>query len=334
MPRPWTPEDIGRLMRGFQPACVLMAGAELDVFGALAEQSATADGLAARLGTGPRATAMLLDALAALELLEKQDGVYSCPAAVAAVLTASGEHSSLAMAQHLANCLRSWAQLARVVETGQRAERVPSVRGAEGDLESFIEAMNDVSRDAAPPLVAELMPLSFRHLLDVGGATGTWTLAFLRAVPEARATLFDQPAVIPMAERRLTDEGLIDRVTLVAGDYNADPLPAGADFAWVSAIVHQNSPAENTALYARVFDALVPGGRIAIRDVVMDPSHTAPVGGALFAINMLVNTPGGGTFTLDELREGLEAAGFIGVTLDRTDPWMNSIVTATKPASR
>ena len=87
-------------------------------------------------------------------------------------------------------------------------------------------------------------------------------------------------------------------------------LPAGADLAWVSAIVHQNSRAQNRALFAKVFAALAPGGRIAIRDILMEEDRTRPVAGALFAVNMLVATEGGGTFTFAELREDLEAAGF------------------------
>ena len=98
-----------------------------------------------------------------------------------------------------------------------------------------------------------------------------------------------------MAEKRLEVAGWLQRVTLVAGDYHMDPLPGEVDLAWISAIVHQNAPAENRRLYGRVFDALVPGGRILIRDQLMEPDRTAPRAGALFAVNMLVNwsTPRG-----------------------------------------
>jgi len=102
--------------------------------------------------------------------------------------------------------------------------------------------------------------------------------------------------------------------------------------AWVSAIVHMNSRAQNQAMFKKVSAALVPGGRILIRDIVMDRSRTSPVGGALFAVNMLVATPGGGTFTFDELREDLSAAGFVGVKYLRRGEGMDSVVCATKPS--
>jgi len=78
------------------------------------------------------------------------------------------------------------------------------------------------------------------------------------------------------------------RVKFVAGDFITDPLPPGADLAWVSAIVHQNSRKQNRQLFAKAFHALMPAGRIVIRDILMHPTHTHPVAGALFAVNMLV----------------------------------------------
>jgi len=94
--------------------------------------------------------------------------------------------------------------------------------------------------------------------------------------------------------------------------------------------VHQNSREQNRKLFANVFQALTPGGRIAVRDHVMDESRTRPVAGALFAINMLVATAGGGTFTFDELREDLRWAGFGEVTLARQDDTMHCVVVARK----
>ena len=101
----------------------------------------------------------------------------------------------------------------------------------------------------------------------------------------------------------------------------------------MSAIVHQHSRAQNRALFGRILAALVPGGRIALRDLVMEPGRTEPAAGALFAINMLVATEGGGTFTLAELREDLETAGFVGVELAGHDEGMNSLVMARKPGA-
>jgi len=279
----------------------------------------------------PRGLSLLLDALAALGLLEKSEGTYTLAAGLGAFLTPEGEQSVLAMMQHQASCLRRWAQLARVVQTGKPAQREPGVRGDAGEQEAFIGAMHNISAPAADQVIRAIQPLQFRHLLDIGGASGTWTIAFLRACPKAQATLFDLAPVIAMARQRLTRVGLAEQVRLVAGDFMTDPLPTGADLAWVSAIVHQNSRNQNRLLFSKVFHALVPGGRIAIRDVLMAEDRTRPVMGALFALNMLVATEGGGTFTFNELQEDLRSAGFDQVALARRDAVMNSVVLARKP---
>lgn len=331
MPERWTAEALMELVRGFHPACVLVAAAELDVFTRLHGRAMSAAELADRIHTDHRATAILLDALAAMGLLVKREGVYAVPAAVAELLTETGAHCALGMVRHQGNCLRRWGQLARVVQTGRPVEGEVSVRGAEADLASFIRAMHEVSDPVAADLVASLGPLAFRHLLDIGGASGTWTVPFLRLHPAGTATIFDLPDVIPMAESLLTTAGVRERVWLVPGNFYTDALPAGADLVWVSAIVHQNSREQNRALFAKVFAALVPGGRILIRDFVMDDTRTDPPGGAFFAVNMLVSTPGGGTFTLGELGDDLTAVGFARAALLRRGEGMDSVVCATKP---
>jgi len=319
--------DLLALARSYQGACVLAAAADLELFEAVGDDRPDAETVAGRIRGDLRGTAILLDALAALDLLEKRDGRYAVPSGLAPLLR-PGPGSVLAMVQHQANCLRRWSQLAATVRSGTPPERVPSVRGEEKDRAAFIEAMDVINRDAADALVRELMPIPFAHLLDVGGASGTWTRAWLEAKDDARATLFDLPPVLPQAEERLGAAGLLGRVTLVAGDFYADPLPDGADLAWVSAIVHQNSREQNRALFGKIAAALVPGGRILIRDIVMDESRTRPASGALFAVNMLSATAGGGTFTLSDLRADLESAGFRDVAQVRSDAWMHSVVSA------
>lgn len=330
----WTAEAILELARSYQPSAVLTAAAELDLFGKLAERPRTGAELAALLKCDQRGLIVLLDALVALQLLEKQETVYASSPTVAALLGERGNRTVAAMVRHQGTCLRRWAQLGRVVKDGHPAQPSPSVRGEAGDLESFIKAMHNTSAPVADEVIQAIQPLHFHCLLDVGGGPGTWTAAFLRSCSAGRAVLFDLPDVLPIAREQLRAAGLIERVELVAGDFTTDPLPAGADLAWVSAIVHQNSRAQNRALFAKVFQALVPGGQIAIRDILMQPSRTAPLAGALFAVNMLVSTDQGGTFTFDELREDLESAGFTGATLARQDAGMNAVVTARRTAPR
>lgn len=330
MTRKWDADGLLEMARGFQPACVVAAAADLDVFTALDDAPTTAAVLAGRVGAAPHAMVVLLDALTAIGLLAKQGDNYAVPSDVVELLTEDSPGNILPAIRHLSNCLHRWAQLAQVVQTGRPADRTPSIRGEQADCESFIGAMNNFTETIAPEVVGRLMPLRFQRLLDIGGASGTWTIAFLLAAPDATAVLFDLPEVVRLARERLTRAGMADRVTLVAGDYNIDPMPGGADFAWLSAIAHQNSREQNRSLYAKIHSALAPLGVLVVRDIVMDASRTQPPGGALFAVNMLTGTESGGTFTLDEFREDLESEGFSDVELLYRDEGMNSLVRARK----
>jgi predicted O-methyltransferase YrrM len=328
--QPWDANRLGQVMRGYQASCVLAAGAELDAFAVLARGDQSAGELAAQLRADRRGVRTLLDAMAALGFLEKRGERYHVPPDVAGLLIADRPGNQLAMVRHQANCLRNWAQLAAVVKRGVAATRSPSIRGAEADYAAFIDAMDNIASTTAAGLVAALPRMSFSRLLDVGGASGSYTIAFLRAYPAARATLFDLPQVMPQARMRLTAAGVMERVTLVPGDFYVDALPEGADLAWISAIVHQNSREQNRALFGGVYNALAAGGTILVRDFIMEPSRVHPPGGALFAINMLVNTPAGGTFTRDELREDLAAAGFADCSVLVQSDTMNSVLAARK----
>lgn len=319
------PEALIALARGFQESRVLLTGAELDLFTLLSRESLSGPEIAARLGADCRALTTLLDALAAMELLEKREGLYRT-APAAACLSADAPDSILSMLLHAAALWARWTTLTRRVGGTPIPERPP-----EESLRAFIGAMHVVAAPQSARLVAAAGVSGARRLLDVGGGPATFTMAFLAAEPGLSATLFDLPPVVEIARERLVKAGLEGRVTLVTGDFDKDELPSGHDLAWLSAIIHQNSSAQNDALFARIFRALVPGGRLVLRDHVMEPDRTHPRAGALFAVNMLVGTSGGGTYTFDEIRSGLTRAGFTRIRLIQAGERMDALVEAFRP---
>lgn len=326
--QPLTRQQLLQMMGGFRVSCILGAAAELDLWTALGDAPLTAAALAERLHADLRAITTLLDALAALGTLEKSGDRYQTPEDLKVWLRSDGADTIVPMLRHNMSMLRAWQQLAYVAKSGIPGPRTASINGFEADRAAFIAAMHTVSGPMADELVARLMPLDFRRVIDVGGASGTWTMALLRAVPEATAVIFDLPDAIRQAKARLSGTVFASRVELVAGDFYRDELPGGNDYAWVSAIIHQHSRKHNVELFAKVHRALVPGGRIGIRDIVMESDRTLPLEGALFAVNMLSATQSGGTFTFEELAADLVAAGFRDPTLRVKDAWMNSVVEA------
>jgi SAM-dependent methyltransferase len=320
-----SPDELLALSRGFQESRVLLTGAELDLFTLLSKEALTAEAIAMRLGADLRGLKIELDALAAMGLLVKAGDTYRT-SSEASFLSAEAPDSIHPMLILAATLWHRWSNLTQKIGGTPLPERP-----AEEATRAFIGAMHVVSAPQAERMAAAVGVGGARRLLDVGGGPGTYTAAFLRAVPELRATLFDLPLVVEIARERLSQAGLLERVTLVAGDFEKDPLPSGHDLAWLSAIIHQNGPAQNDALYGRIHRALVPGGRLVIRDHVMEPGRTRPRAGALFAVNMFVGTKQGGTYTFDEIKAGLERAGFARVRLLASGERMDSLVEAFKP---
>ncbi|MBN2427471.1 MAG: methyltransferase domain-containing protein [Deltaproteobacteria bacterium] len=323
-------ETILNSVRGFMVSRVILSGAELDLFNLLDRNPLSAEEVAKTKGANLRALTILLDALCALDILQKEAGRYQLQGSLAPVLTSSGPETVLPMILHLETLWHNWSQITNIVA----GEWTPGVEKtgalAPGNRRAFIGAMHVVGAKTAPQVVAAVNPGNARRLLDVGGASGTYTLAFLAAEPRMQATLFDLPPVIEIARERIEKAGCTERVTLVPGDFNSDPLPAGHDLALLSAIIHQNSPEQNRLLYQRVFEALEPGGRIVIRDYVMSPDRTEPRSGTLFAVNMLAGTEGGNTYTFEEIKEGLTTAGFTAIRLLQVQE-MSSLVEGFKP---
>ncbi len=326
-----SPEEVLRLANNFMESRILLSAGELNLFTVLNSTPLPAQEVADRIGANLRALTVLLDALSAMGPLIKQGETYRCTNSASSTLSKDVPNSVLPMVLHAAHLWKRWTNLTDVVQgtvvskDGDRSSR------SHEELRAFIEAMHVIAAPRAQEIVAAANPGSSKALLDVGSASGTYTIAFLRAVPEMKATLFDKPEVIEMARERLGNAGMIDRVTLVPGDFYQDELPPGHDLAFVSAIIHQNSPGQNLDLFNKVFRSLNHGGRILIRDHVMEPDRIHPKDGAIFAVNMLLGTPGGRTYTFEEIKAGLSQAGFTGMRLLKKGEHMDALVEAFKP---
>jgi hypothetical protein len=143
----------------------------------------------------------------------------------------------------------------------------------------------------------------------VGGGSGVFAMAFVRAGEGLTATVYDLPNVIPITLKYIREEKMEGKIDTAEGDYMVDQLPSGYDIVFLSAIVHSNSYQENGQLIQKCAASLNPGGRVIIKDHVMEESRIEPAGGALFALNMLVNTRAGDTYTEKEIKEWLDHAG-------------------------
>jgi SAM-dependent methyltransferase len=169
-------------------------------------------------------------------------------------------------------------------------------------------------------------------MLDVGGGSAAYSIAFARASATLRAEILDLPTVLPIAQGHVREAGLADRVTTRAGDLRTDDFGSGYDLVLLSSICHMLGPEENRDLVSRAARALAPAGRVVVSDFLLDEDGTAPRQAVLFSINMLVGTPSGRSYRESEYGAWLRAAGLVDVARVRL-PGPAHLVVGRKPAA-
>jgi SAM-dependent methyltransferase len=272
------------------------------------------------MGTDPRATGLLMNALAALELLENQDGVYRNTPVTGRYFTAGSKDNARPATMHTVLLWDRWSTLTECVRKGTSVQ----TGRAEDWTESFIAAMHRNASGRAPHVVRAAGAAGVRRMLDVGGGSGAYSIAFAQANPELHADIFDLADVVPIAQRHIREAGVEDRVKTCVGDLRADPFGTGYDLVFISQICHMLGVEGNRELIRKAYNALAPGGRIVIQDFIY--GRTA----ALFALNMLVGTQEGSTYTEDEYAEWLRAAGFRDIQPVRLPGGPSSLMIAKK----
>jgi predicted O-methyltransferase YrrM len=305
-------------MRGFQESRILLTAVELDLFTAVGD-GATAQEAARRASTHPRATEIILNALVAIGALSKKDGRFFNTPATQQFLVAGSPDFARPALMHTVRLFDSWATLTECVRRGT-AVREPGVEAQDPQwTESFIEAMHWRAQNDAAELARIARAQDVKTMLDIGGGSGVYSVAFAKANPQLRAEILDLEPVTRIAQRHIRAERLEDRVVTRVGDLKKEEFGSGYDLILLSAICHMLDERENLDLLRRCFRALAPGGRVLIRDFILEPDKTSPPHAAIFSVNMLVNTKGGANYTEEEYASWLREAGFSEIRRESAD---------------
>jgi SAM-dependent methyltransferase len=150
-------------------------------------------------------------------------------------------------------------------------------------------------------------------MVDLGGGAGSYSIAFVNCFHGLRSTLIDLLQTLEVAKEIISDFGLSERIECKEGDIYQDlmlPIGNDVDLFFISNILHQEGYEENARLMKRIFKHLLPNGRVILNDYMLDESRTKPEKGAIFSVNMLVNTERGRAYTKDEIERMLTDAGF------------------------
>ena len=319
------PIEIRETVMAFQKSRIVLTAFELDVFTCLGEKSQNSEILSKALKLNKNATERLLNALVALKLLEKNNEQYSNSTDSLMFLSKSSP-AYLAGLMHSNHLWNTWSQLTDVVKTGKVAHDTEiNERGAEW-LEAFIHAMHDRGKKQAPAQIAKIDLQHVGSVLDIGGGSGCFCMAFLNRKPELRTAIFDLPNVIPVSKKIIEKEGFSGKIEHYEGDYTTDDLPKGFDLAFLSAVIHSNSSETNQELVKKCFHSLNANGKIVIQDWIMNDAKTEPVQGAIFSINMLVGVEAGDCYSEREVSTWLRHAGFSDITKVELESGLGQVI--------
>ncbi len=315
MNKEWTARDLIGISGAYWAGCTLQAAVQLDIFTLLHDGPLDGGELARQLGCNERALGMLLGALAALGLVDRKSGTVSAaPSALPFLSRKSPEYAGFIIKPHF-HIMPGWSRLDKAVLTGSStAEKSTRYTPDPAEREDFLMGMFNIARLQAEQLAAALDLTGRKRLIDIGGGPGTYALYFCRQNPGLRATIFDLPTTEPFARKTIASFGLESRVEFVGGNFLTDDLPKGHDVAWLSQVLHGESPAGAAALIESAAACLNPGGLICVQEFMLDEDRNGPEHAALFCLNMLVQTPGGQAYTAGEIEDMLRAAGAVRVS--------------------
>ena len=305
---PVTPAPIMELASGFMAAKHLFAASELGLFEALADSPATIDGLAARTGLTRRAARISADAMVALGLLKRQGDAYRNSETSAAFL-AGGTAGDLRPLLRLWDKVSypAWSELADALARGPTREIVDLDDDLQGVVAAGIEAYTS---GVASALLETFDFSSHRRLLDVGGGTGSWSIAAAQRYPSLEAAVFELPAVVDIARERVREAGLASRIDVVTGDAMADALPPGYDVFLLANLTAYWSPEDNRTLLQRVRSAAERHSHLLLVDFWTNSTHTEPLAAALMAGEFAVHLRNGDVYSVDEVRGWLSETGW------------------------
>ncbi|MEC4675003.1 MAG: methyltransferase [Nitrospirota bacterium] len=317
-----SPARIMEVGMGFWPAKVLLSAMELGLFTELGTKSLTGRELQGALGLHQRANPDFFDTLVALRFLDRDgDGLEARYRNTEETATFLDRNSPQFMGGILemanARLYRFWGDLTEGLRTGSPQNEIKhtgqsmfaELYSNPERLEQFMEAMAGVSVGHFHALANSFDFSPYRTLCDVGGATGLLSMLVAKQHPHLRCTSADLPAAINIAERKIADAGLTDRISVLPLDFFADPLPK-SDVITMSLILHDWNLEKKMHLIRAAYEALPPGGAFVVIEHLIDDARRENAFGLLMSLNMLIELGDAFDFTVGDFFGWCREVGF------------------------
>ncbi len=293
----------------YRQSILLLTANRFDLFTNLSGTSSDAAQVAAAMSWDRRACEAFLNALTAMELLEKKADRYSNSPITERLLVKGVPEYQGDILNHNLNLWERWTKVGDVLQSGLPI-RDPQERRSPEEQRNFINGMANIARFSAEKLWERVDLTGKNRLLDVGGGPGTYSFAASKHFPELECVVFDLPEVEAIFEQHHEASGTGDKVRYHAGDFTQADFLGNFDAVLMSNIIHSWGEKEVRALLGNLHDVVDPGGLLLIKDFFISEEGTGPLFAALFTINMLVSTPSGRCYTRNEVEAWSEEGGF------------------------
>jgi ubiquinone/menaquinone biosynthesis C-methylase UbiE len=311
-------EIVFDTMFAYQRSAALKSAIDLDLFTAIDTGDQTTSALATRSGASERGVRILCDYLSTIGLLTKSDGTYRLTPESATFLSKRSPAYLGTTARFLTRpeLKRNFDDLTETVRRGGVAPSGDHIVADENPIwVEFARSMGPMMVPAAH-VIADLVAGTSGTLkvLDIAAGHGLFGITIAQRNPAAQVVAVDWPAVLAVAGEHARAAQVQDRYRTLPGDAFKVEFPHGFDVALVTNFLHHFDPLTCTNFLKKVFAALAPGGRVVVLEFVPNPDRVSPPVPARFSLTMLAETPGGDAYTLAELRQQLEGAGFRNVS--------------------
>jgi len=330
-----TPELFFDMAFSFQRTGALKAAVELDVFTAIGEGADTAPALAKRCRGTERGIRILCDYLTICGLLTKNGDRYQLTADTAAFLSKNSPMYLGGTVAFLSSdaVTRNFDKLADTIRRGSVSDEGNTVAGEEQELwVNFARAMVGMMMPAAMG-IADILQIAAAgpvRILDIAAGHGVFGIVLAQQNQAAEVVAVDWPGVLAVATENAQKMGVGDRHRTRPGDAFQVDYGTGYDIALLTNFLHHFDIPTCTTLMRKVGNALKPGGKAVILEFVPNDDRVTPPMPAGFALTMLAGTPAGDAYTLRELKQIVEGAGFTGSVTTHALPTPETVVVATK----
>ena len=310
-------EALDRVSRGFQHSRIIQTAAKLRLFDhTRIESPGTIEDIAKGASISLRGAEILLDGLASMGLVIKDNGKYKNSDLAEFHLVSSSKSLKLYAMDHGEQIYRKWSHLPEIVKTGLPVKgTLPSIMDDHDANRVFIMAMHAHGFSRGQVIAKTLDLEGITRVVDIGGGPGSYLLALAEQKPTIQGTLVDIALTLQTAKRVIEEVNPEANIRFVEKDIfsGTDPFASNQDLAILSNVMHIVGAETNIQLLKRTFESLKPGGRVIIQEFLLDETSINPQRAAIFAVNMLVSTESGRAWKERVVRTWMEMAGFVEI---------------------